>query len=43
MQFPAPSRQLLGRQPSIRWGPCLIDIDILFFGADNFAKIKFAA
>jgi len=26
----------MGRQPSIRWGPRLIDIDILFYGSDAF-------
>jgi len=26
----------MGRQPSIRWGPRLIDIDILFYGDEPF-------
>jgi 2-amino-4-hydroxy-6-hydroxymethyldihydropteridine diphosphokinase len=27
----------MGRQPSVRWGPRLIDIDILFYGNGPFA------
>jgi 2-amino-4-hydroxy-6-hydroxymethyldihydropteridine diphosphokinase len=30
----------MGRQPSIRWGPRLIDIDILFYGSDAFESSK---
>ena len=30
----------MGRKPSIRWGPRLIDIDILFFGADGYEDPK---
>ncbi|HET6374958.1 MAG TPA: 2-amino-4-hydroxy-6-hydroxymethyldihydropteridine diphosphokinase, partial [Methylocella sp.] len=26
----------MGRQPSVRWGPRLIDIDILFLGGEAF-------
>lgn len=28
----------MGRQPSIRWGPRLIDIDILFYGDTSFEE-----
>jgi 2-amino-4-hydroxy-6-hydroxymethyldihydropteridine diphosphokinase len=30
----------MGRKPSIRWGPRLIDIDILFFGTEPFSDPK---
>jgi 2-amino-4-hydroxy-6-hydroxymethyldihydropteridine diphosphokinase len=30
----------MGRKPSIRWGPRLIDIDILFFGAETIENSK---
>ena len=30
----------MGRQPSIRWGPRLIDIDILFYGTGSFEDTK---
>ena len=32
--------QLMGRQPSVRWGPRLIDIDILFYGDLTLAHEK---
>jgi 2-amino-4-hydroxy-6-hydroxymethyldihydropteridine diphosphokinase len=30
----------MGRKPSIRWGPRLIDIDILFYGTEPFEDSK---
>jgi 2-amino-4-hydroxy-6-hydroxymethyldihydropteridine diphosphokinase len=30
----------MGRKPSIRWGPRLIDIDILFYGAESIEDPK---
>ena len=30
----------MGRKPSIRWGPRLIDIDILFHGDGSFAHAQ---
>jgi 2-amino-4-hydroxy-6-hydroxymethyldihydropteridine diphosphokinase len=30
----------MGRKPSIRWGPRLIDIDILFYGTEPFEDPK---
>ncbi len=30
----------MGRKPSIRWGPRLIDIDILFYGEETFEDSK---
>jgi 2-amino-4-hydroxy-6-hydroxymethyldihydropteridine diphosphokinase len=32
--------KIMGRQPSFRWGPRLIDIDILFYGAGTFDHPK---